>query len=182
MIMLDDELCLSVRPGLGCACDTHLAEFSRRIKERSQQMRTDSIARLYAKASGEYNAAQYERAIQTLRQLLLVDQYHENAYDLMVGAKYQLLQKSIKNNTVKESEFEDFLDKYSDSRYRSQVEDQFVTYRLQHLPDKCSYSDISELQAMPVNDKKLQKKGGPRRQTSNVYHESRKMHRIWFWW
>ena len=31
MIMLDDELCLSVRPGLGCACDTHLAEFSRRI-------------------------------------------------------------------------------------------------------------------------------------------------------
>ncbi len=134
------------------------AEYSRRIKERSQQMRTDSIARLYTKASGEYNAAQYERAIQTLRQLLLVDQYHENAYDLMVGAKYQLLQKSIKNNTVKESEFEDFLDKYSDSRYRSQVEDQFVTYRLQHLPDKCSYSDISELQAMPVNDKKLQKK------------------------
>ena len=31
MIMLDDELCLSVRPGLGCACDNHLAEFSRRI-------------------------------------------------------------------------------------------------------------------------------------------------------
>ena len=27
MIMLDDELCLSARPGLGCACDTHLAEF-----------------------------------------------------------------------------------------------------------------------------------------------------------
>lgn len=31
MIMLDDELCLSVRPGLGCACDAHIAEFSRRI-------------------------------------------------------------------------------------------------------------------------------------------------------
>lgn len=30
MIMLDDDLCLSVRPGLGCACDAHLAEFSRR--------------------------------------------------------------------------------------------------------------------------------------------------------
>ncbi len=33
MIMLDDELCLSVRPGLGCACDLHLAEFSRRLGE-----------------------------------------------------------------------------------------------------------------------------------------------------
>ncbi len=33
MIMLDDELCLSVRPGLGCACDLHLAEFSRRMGE-----------------------------------------------------------------------------------------------------------------------------------------------------
>lgn len=31
MIMLDDDLCLSVRPGLGCACDAHLAEFCRRI-------------------------------------------------------------------------------------------------------------------------------------------------------
>lgn len=31
MIMLDDELCLSVRPGLGCACDAHIAEFCRRI-------------------------------------------------------------------------------------------------------------------------------------------------------
>lgn len=30
IIMLDDELCLSVRPGLGCACDNHLSEFSRR--------------------------------------------------------------------------------------------------------------------------------------------------------
>lgn len=33
MIMLDDELCLSVRPGLGCACDRHLAKFSRRMGE-----------------------------------------------------------------------------------------------------------------------------------------------------
>ena len=33
MIMLDDELCLSVRPGLGCACDKHLAAFSRRMGE-----------------------------------------------------------------------------------------------------------------------------------------------------
>ena len=31
MIMLDDDLCLSVRPGLGCACDAHIAEFCRRI-------------------------------------------------------------------------------------------------------------------------------------------------------
>jgi hypothetical protein len=29
--MLDDDLCLSVRPGLGCACDNHLSEFSRRM-------------------------------------------------------------------------------------------------------------------------------------------------------
>ena len=33
MIMLDDELCLSVRPGIGCACDLHLKEFSRRMGE-----------------------------------------------------------------------------------------------------------------------------------------------------
>ena len=33
MIMLDDELCLSVRPGIGCACDRHMAEYRRLLGE-----------------------------------------------------------------------------------------------------------------------------------------------------
>ncbi len=31
LIMLDDELCLSVRPGIGCACDRHMAAYRRRL-------------------------------------------------------------------------------------------------------------------------------------------------------
>lgn len=34
LIMLDDDLCLYPRPGLGCACERHLAEFSRRVGEK----------------------------------------------------------------------------------------------------------------------------------------------------
>ena len=30
MIMLDDELCLSVRPGIGCACELHMKEYRKR--------------------------------------------------------------------------------------------------------------------------------------------------------
>lgn len=33
LLMLDDELCLSVRPGIGCACERHLAEYRRRLGE-----------------------------------------------------------------------------------------------------------------------------------------------------
>lgn len=33
MIMLDDELCQSVVPGIGCACDKHLDEYRRRLGE-----------------------------------------------------------------------------------------------------------------------------------------------------
>lgn len=33
MIMLDDEMCMSVRPGIGCACDLHMAEYRRRLGE-----------------------------------------------------------------------------------------------------------------------------------------------------
>lgn len=33
MIMLDDELVLSVRPGIGCVCDRHMAEYCRRLGE-----------------------------------------------------------------------------------------------------------------------------------------------------
>ena len=34
MLMLDDELCLSVRPGIGCACQRHLAELEKRLGEK----------------------------------------------------------------------------------------------------------------------------------------------------
>ena len=36
MLMLDDELCLSVRPGIGCACDLHMKEYCRRLGEEIQ--------------------------------------------------------------------------------------------------------------------------------------------------
>lgn len=43
MIMLDDELCQSVVPGIGCACDKHLAEYKRRLGE---DIKREDIARL----------------------------------------------------------------------------------------------------------------------------------------
>ena len=33
MIMLDDELCLSVRPGLGCFCEKHLKLYTQKFKK-----------------------------------------------------------------------------------------------------------------------------------------------------
>lgn len=39
LIMLDDDLCLSVRPGLGCFCDRHMALLSEKLKQPvSRQM------------------------------------------------------------------------------------------------------------------------------------------------
>ncbi len=43
MIMLDDELCQSVVPGIGCACDKHMEEYRRRLGEN---IKREDIARL----------------------------------------------------------------------------------------------------------------------------------------
>lgn len=43
MIMLDDELCMSVRPGIGCACDRHMEEYCRRLGE---SVRREDVAHL----------------------------------------------------------------------------------------------------------------------------------------
>lgn len=43
MIMLDDELCQSVVPGIGCACDKHMEEYRRRLGEDIQR---EDIAKL----------------------------------------------------------------------------------------------------------------------------------------
>ena len=65
MIMLDDELCLSVRPGIGCACDLHLAEFSRRMNE---QIGLDGLPeRVFTGKSNKYRRTWLQMQGDTLR-------------------------------------------------------------------------------------------------------------------
>lgn len=66
MLMLDDELCLSVRPGIGCACDLHMKEYCRRLGEEI------SVSQLPEKAfmgrSSRYRTVWMELMGDTLRE------------------------------------------------------------------------------------------------------------------
>ncbi|MBQ7386772.1 MAG: hypothetical protein IJW03_01260 [Clostridia bacterium] len=55
MLMLDDELCLSVRPGIGCACDRHLAAFSEMLGEKVEL--SDIPAKVFSGAPSRYRSA-----------------------------------------------------------------------------------------------------------------------------
>lgn len=65
MIMLDDELCLSVRPGLGCACDNHLAEFSRLMGENIELQGLPEL--LFTGESNKYRRTWIDMQGDTLR-------------------------------------------------------------------------------------------------------------------
>lgn len=65
MIMLDDELCLSVRPGLGCFCDRHLALLSERV---GKTVTLDGLAeKVFTGAPNAYRYAWYDVMGDTLR-------------------------------------------------------------------------------------------------------------------
>lgn len=65
MIMLDDELCLSVRPGLGCACERHLAAFAERVGE---QVTLEELPdKLFTGAPGRYRSEWIDLMGDTLR-------------------------------------------------------------------------------------------------------------------
>ena len=132
--------------------------YANRIKQRSDQLRTDSVARLYQAACYEYNQKQYNKAIGTLNQVLDIDEYNQNAKDLLVGANYYILQDRIQNKTASADMFKSFLRKYDDSRYRADVQDQYVEYMLEQLPNNRTMSAIGDVRSMPVNNDKLRKK------------------------
>ena len=132
--------------------------YANRIKQRSDQLRTDSVARLYQAACYEYNQKQYNKAIGTLNQVLDIDEYNQNAKDLLVGANYYILQDRILNKTASADMFKSFLRKYDDSRYRADVQDQYVEYMLEQLPNNRTMSAIGDVRSMPVNNDKLRKK------------------------
>ena len=133
-------------------------EYTNRIRQRAENLRTDSISNLYSQAYDEYSRMQYSGATATLEKLLNIDSQHQSAQELMASIKYKQLKDQIKNNTVRESAFKDFLRNYSDSPYSNEVEDLYVEYRLDRLPKEASYSEIVEIQGLPVNNPKLAKK------------------------
>ena len=55
MLMLDDELCLSVRPGIGCACENHLRALSSELGERIEL--ADVPCKVFMGAPGRYRSA-----------------------------------------------------------------------------------------------------------------------------
>ncbi|MDD4891888.1 MAG: hypothetical protein PHU85_18360, partial [Phycisphaerae bacterium] len=65
LIMLDDELCLSVRPGLGCACDLHMAEYRRRIDESID--RADLTRKVFSGGPSRYRDAWLDLMGDTLK-------------------------------------------------------------------------------------------------------------------
>lgn len=132
--------------------------YANRIKQRSDQLRTDSISRLYQAACYEYNQKRYQQAIRTLHQLLNIDSNNQSAQDLLTGANYYILQDRIQQQTVSEYLFDDFLAKYPGSKYQAEVEDQYATYLLQKWSTNHSPEIIDQLKTMSVNDAKLSKK------------------------
>jgi hypothetical protein len=55
MLMLDDELCLSVRPGIGCACDLHLNALSEMLGEKIEL--SDIPKKVFMGALSRYRTA-----------------------------------------------------------------------------------------------------------------------------
>jgi hypothetical protein len=55
IIMLDDDLCLNVRPGIGCACDRHLALYRERIGK--PVLREELKKQIYSGPANQYRQA-----------------------------------------------------------------------------------------------------------------------------
>ncbi len=56
MVMLDDEMCLNIRPGgLGCACDLHMAAFRKRLGEHIK--REELAAKVFSGGPSKYRDA-----------------------------------------------------------------------------------------------------------------------------
>lgn len=65
MIMLDDEMCLSVRPGIGCACELHMAELCRRLGEDIK--REELPEKVFTGGQNKYRDAWYDVMADTMR-------------------------------------------------------------------------------------------------------------------
>ncbi len=65
LIMLDDDLCLNIRPGLGCACDRHMELFCEALGEKIERSELEKL--IYTGGKNKYRTAWYKLMGDTLR-------------------------------------------------------------------------------------------------------------------
>lgn len=133
-------------------------EYRQKIRQRSQQLRNDSVAGLYQKACDTYNKSDYGQTITVLNHLLNIAPENKPAAELLQGANFQMLQNNIQSGSVNELMFTDFLNEFPQSRYQTQVEDMRVEYLLAQLPYNRTYENIEYVKGLPVNNKSLIRK------------------------
>lgn len=69
LLMLDDDMCLSVRPGLGCFCDTHISLLTEKIGEKIPF--ADLPEKLFSGKGNRYRKAYLDVMGDTLRRFCL---------------------------------------------------------------------------------------------------------------
>lgn len=141
--------------------------YRNKLMALSNQLRTDSIAYLNDKAKAEIDCGDFKKAISTTAGTLAFAPYDETANNLAQDGYYKLVQKGVAEAQPDTVVMKKYLQLYPAGKYKAQVEDEFVTSKLDIL--KACKKDIdivnaggvdmiNYLRSLPVNDPKLARK------------------------
>jgi hypothetical protein len=112
----------------------------------------------YNKALYEYRQSNFIEAIEMLNKSLSVFPDNAEAKWLAEECSYQLLLMNIEYESASDKMFVEFLKKYPNGRYYSEVQDERLKFNLKKLNENSSYSEIIFVRDLPTSNEQLNAK------------------------
>lgn len=145
----------------GVEISKYNSEYKKMIKERSAQLRSDSLEFLRNKAKKELTDGMLTDAIETTNGLFVIEPNDAVAIDIAQDAYYNLIMNGVNAGKTDIELVDHFQTLYPDNKYNNTVEDIRATYYYDNLSAKAetrkmiSLEEVEFLRSLPTNDEKL---------------------------
>ncbi len=127
--------------------------YQKMISAYGNKLKTDSIIGLSNKAKQEFDGKDYQKAVATSKMILVIDPTNAKAADISQEASYQIVKLKEADKSVKELDYELFVENYPNSPHITEMQNNRALYASSLFNKSTSNEEINRVDGLPVDAK-----------------------------
>lgn len=126
--------------------------YQNRIEARSMELYTDSVRYLTNKAQKELDGGDNTSAIETAKQITLIDKANQDAFNICHEARHLRIVEKEGNGTVKETDYKEFIETYPNSEYLKETQNNRALYASSLFGKGTTNEELERVLALPTDE------------------------------
>ncbi|MCR5140767.1 MAG: hypothetical protein K6B45_11485 [Bacteroidaceae bacterium] len=127
-------------------------EYKKKITAHSENLRADSIAKLTDAATAQFKANDFSSALKTSENLLNIDENNDYAKNMAQEACFELISAKENDNTIKEEDYENFINSYSYSPHLKELQNRRALYASSFFNKSTTNEELERVVSLPTDE------------------------------